>query len=64
MAVVDITNGKYPLLFINNTPNSIKLRLNQLVVIAKHRLESVAVPTVDNSSHLSTAMWDWDLTDH
>uniref|UniRef100_A0A915L4X2 Uncharacterized protein n=1 Tax=Romanomermis culicivorax TaxID=13658 RepID=A0A915L4X2_ROMCU len=37
-AIVSIKNGQCPLFFINNTPNSIKLRPNQLIAMAKHTL--------------------------
>uniref|UniRef100_A0A915I1A1 Uncharacterized protein n=1 Tax=Romanomermis culicivorax TaxID=13658 RepID=A0A915I1A1_ROMCU len=59
--IVNITNGMCPVLFVNNTPNSIKLRPNQLLAIAKHKLESIA--TLDDF-HVATATSDCDLTDH
>uniref|UniRef100_A0A915KW23 Uncharacterized protein n=1 Tax=Romanomermis culicivorax TaxID=13658 RepID=A0A915KW23_ROMCU len=37
-AMVNVTKGHCPLLFINNMPNSIKLCLNQLIAMAKHTL--------------------------
>uniref|UniRef100_A0A915J876 Uncharacterized protein n=1 Tax=Romanomermis culicivorax TaxID=13658 RepID=A0A915J876_ROMCU len=40
-AIVNITNGRYPLLFVNNTMNRIKLRPNQLLAMAKYKLEPV-----------------------
>uniref|UniRef100_A0A915L4R1 Uncharacterized protein n=1 Tax=Romanomermis culicivorax TaxID=13658 RepID=A0A915L4R1_ROMCU len=60
-AVVNITNSHCPLLFINNTPNSIKLQPNELIVMAKHTPEY-------SESHvncqIATAAADRDLTDH
>uniref|UniRef100_A0A915IZV9 Uncharacterized protein n=1 Tax=Romanomermis culicivorax TaxID=13658 RepID=A0A915IZV9_ROMCU len=60
-AVVNITNGHCPLLFINNTPNSIKLRPNQLIAMVKHMLE-YSESYVD--CQIATAAADRDLTDH
>uniref|UniRef100_A0A915JUB7 Uncharacterized protein n=1 Tax=Romanomermis culicivorax TaxID=13658 RepID=A0A915JUB7_ROMCU len=44
--IVNVTNGKCPPLFVNNMPNSIKLRPNQLTAMAKHMLE-YAEPSTD-----------------
>uniref|UniRef100_A0A915KVH9 Reverse transcriptase/retrotransposon-derived protein RNase H-like domain-containing protein n=1 Tax=Romanomermis culicivorax TaxID=13658 RepID=A0A915KVH9_ROMCU len=63
-AIVNITNGKCPLLFVNNRPNSIKLCPNQLVAITKHMLESMAVQILDNGIHVSVAASDCNLTNH
>uniref|UniRef100_A0A915IIJ7 Uncharacterized protein n=1 Tax=Romanomermis culicivorax TaxID=13658 RepID=A0A915IIJ7_ROMCU len=63
-AIVNITNGTYPLLFINNRPNSIKLQPTQLVAVAKHTLRSVAVSTSSNNISMAIAPLDLDLTDN
>uniref|UniRef100_A0A915HN66 Uncharacterized protein n=1 Tax=Romanomermis culicivorax TaxID=13658 RepID=A0A915HN66_ROMCU len=60
-AVVNITNGHCPLLFINNKPNSIKLQPNQLIAMAKHTLE-FSESYLD--CQVATAAADRDLTDH
>uniref|UniRef100_A0A915IA85 Uncharacterized protein n=1 Tax=Romanomermis culicivorax TaxID=13658 RepID=A0A915IA85_ROMCU len=60
-AIVNITNNTCPLLFINNMSNSIKPRQNQLLAVAKHTLESVAIP---NDFQVAAATSDHDLTDH
>uniref|UniRef100_A0A915JXP3 Uncharacterized protein n=1 Tax=Romanomermis culicivorax TaxID=13658 RepID=A0A915JXP3_ROMCU len=60
-AIVNVTNGHCPLLFINNTPNSIKLCPNQLIAIAKHMLGHTE-SSVD--CQVATAATDRDLTDH
>uniref|UniRef100_A0A915KHV9 Uncharacterized protein n=1 Tax=Romanomermis culicivorax TaxID=13658 RepID=A0A915KHV9_ROMCU len=60
-AIVNITNGRCPLLFINNTPNSIKLRPNQLLAAAKHTLEPAA-HSID--FQVATTTLDCDLTNH
>uniref|UniRef100_A0A915HPE8 Uncharacterized protein n=1 Tax=Romanomermis culicivorax TaxID=13658 RepID=A0A915HPE8_ROMCU len=64
MAIINVTNGKCPLWFINNMPNSIKLGPNPLVAITKHTLESVAVQKPDSHNHVSVATSDHDFTNH
>uniref|UniRef100_A0A915J6C3 Vitellogenin n=1 Tax=Romanomermis culicivorax TaxID=13658 RepID=A0A915J6C3_ROMCU len=58
--VVNITNSRCPLSFVNNTPNRIKLRPNQLLAIAKHTLESI---TNVEDFHVATVASGCDLTD-
>uniref|UniRef100_A0A915KQZ7 Peptidase A2 domain-containing protein n=1 Tax=Romanomermis culicivorax TaxID=13658 RepID=A0A915KQZ7_ROMCU len=60
-AIVNITNGMFLLLFVNNTPNSIKLRPNQLLALAKHTLESVAH---FDDFHVTATTLDCNLTNH
>uniref|UniRef100_A0A915KVD0 Uncharacterized protein n=1 Tax=Romanomermis culicivorax TaxID=13658 RepID=A0A915KVD0_ROMCU len=60
-AIVDLTNGHCLLLFINNTPNCIKLRPNQLIAMAKHMLGYIE-PYPD--CQLATAASNRDLADH
>uniref|UniRef100_A0A915HGT8 Uncharacterized protein n=1 Tax=Romanomermis culicivorax TaxID=13658 RepID=A0A915HGT8_ROMCU len=60
-AIVNITNSQCPLLFVNNTPNSIKLHPNQLFPVAEHPLRSTEDPT---HCQVATATADHDLTDH
>uniref|UniRef100_A0A915HXA2 Uncharacterized protein n=1 Tax=Romanomermis culicivorax TaxID=13658 RepID=A0A915HXA2_ROMCU len=60
-AIINITNGKCPLLFINNTSNSIKLCPNQLIPVAKHALGHYKIST---DCQMATAATDRELTDH
>uniref|UniRef100_A0A915L6B2 Peptidase A2 domain-containing protein n=1 Tax=Romanomermis culicivorax TaxID=13658 RepID=A0A915L6B2_ROMCU len=60
-AIVNVTNSHCQLLFVNNTPNSIKLRLNQLIAVAKHMLGQAKSPI---NCQVATAAADRDLTDH
>uniref|UniRef100_A0A915HNY1 Uncharacterized protein n=1 Tax=Romanomermis culicivorax TaxID=13658 RepID=A0A915HNY1_ROMCU len=60
-AIVNVTNGNCPLLFVNNTPNSIKLRLNQLIAMAKHMLGYAKLYA---DCQVATAASDPDLTDY
>uniref|UniRef100_A0A915IXF3 Uncharacterized protein n=1 Tax=Romanomermis culicivorax TaxID=13658 RepID=A0A915IXF3_ROMCU len=60
-AIVNINNSMCPLLFNNNMPNSIKLRSNQLITIAKHTLESIAISI---NLSIATDASDRDLTNH
>uniref|UniRef100_A0A915JBH7 Peptidase A2 domain-containing protein n=1 Tax=Romanomermis culicivorax TaxID=13658 RepID=A0A915JBH7_ROMCU len=59
-AIINVTNSHCPLLFVNNTSNSIKLRPNQLIPVAKHTLGQ-AESSVD--CQVATAAVDRDLTD-
>uniref|UniRef100_A0A915HX66 Uncharacterized protein n=1 Tax=Romanomermis culicivorax TaxID=13658 RepID=A0A915HX66_ROMCU len=59
--MVNITNGKCPLLIFNNMPNSIKLCPNQLIAVAKHMLR-LTDTFIDCQVAMATA--DRDLTDH
>uniref|UniRef100_A0A915JNE2 Uncharacterized protein n=1 Tax=Romanomermis culicivorax TaxID=13658 RepID=A0A915JNE2_ROMCU len=59
--MVNVTNGQCPLLFINNTPNSIKLHWNQLIAIAKHTLGHAELYA---DRQVATAASDRDLTIH
>uniref|UniRef100_A0A915I6L4 Uncharacterized protein n=1 Tax=Romanomermis culicivorax TaxID=13658 RepID=A0A915I6L4_ROMCU len=59
--IVNNTNGKCLLLFVNNTQNSIKLRPNQLIAVAKHALEQAKIAT---DCQVAAAAADCDLTDH
>uniref|UniRef100_A0A915IU62 Uncharacterized protein n=1 Tax=Romanomermis culicivorax TaxID=13658 RepID=A0A915IU62_ROMCU len=59
--IVNITNGKCLLLFVNNTPNSIKLRPNQLIPVAEHAL-GLTETFID--CQVATTAADHDLTDH
>uniref|UniRef100_A0A915I425 Uncharacterized protein n=1 Tax=Romanomermis culicivorax TaxID=13658 RepID=A0A915I425_ROMCU len=63
-SIINITNVNCPLFFVNNTPNCIKLRPNQIIAVAKHTLESVAAPIQDSDIRVSVATSDHDLTDH
>uniref|UniRef100_A0A915L4V9 Uncharacterized protein n=1 Tax=Romanomermis culicivorax TaxID=13658 RepID=A0A915L4V9_ROMCU len=60
-AIVNVTNGHCPLLFTNNSPNSIKLRPNQLIAMAKHTLHH---PESSVDCQVATTTADHDLTDH
>uniref|UniRef100_A0A915KG79 Uncharacterized protein n=1 Tax=Romanomermis culicivorax TaxID=13658 RepID=A0A915KG79_ROMCU len=60
-AIINVTNGHCPLLFIKNMPNCIKPRPNQLILMAKHTL-GYAEPYAD--CQVATAASDHDLTDH
>uniref|UniRef100_A0A915KTF9 Uncharacterized protein n=1 Tax=Romanomermis culicivorax TaxID=13658 RepID=A0A915KTF9_ROMCU len=60
-AVINVTNGQGPLLFVNNTPNSIKLHPNQLLAVAKHMLGFSETHT---DCQVATPAPDHDLTDH
>uniref|UniRef100_A0A915KVQ2 Uncharacterized protein n=1 Tax=Romanomermis culicivorax TaxID=13658 RepID=A0A915KVQ2_ROMCU len=60
-AIINVTNGHCPLLFINNTRNSIKLRPNQLIPVAKHTLGQAKSAIV---CQVATTAADHDLTDH
>uniref|UniRef100_A0A915IKF6 Uncharacterized protein n=1 Tax=Romanomermis culicivorax TaxID=13658 RepID=A0A915IKF6_ROMCU len=60
-AIVNITNGQCTLLFVNNTPNSIKLRPNQLLAVAKHAL-GFTKSHID--CQVATAAADRNLTNH
>uniref|UniRef100_A0A915JXW5 Uncharacterized protein n=1 Tax=Romanomermis culicivorax TaxID=13658 RepID=A0A915JXW5_ROMCU len=53
-----------PVLFVKNTPNSIKLRPNQLVAVPKHTLEFVAVSSSTNDISIAVAASDPGLTNH
>uniref|UniRef100_A0A915KUH0 Uncharacterized protein n=1 Tax=Romanomermis culicivorax TaxID=13658 RepID=A0A915KUH0_ROMCU len=59
--IVNITNGKCPLLFVNNRSNSIKLGPNQLIAVVKHLLEYA-----ENFANcqVATTATDCDLTNH
>uniref|UniRef100_A0A915IZE3 Uncharacterized protein n=1 Tax=Romanomermis culicivorax TaxID=13658 RepID=A0A915IZE3_ROMCU len=60
-AVVNVANGQCLLLFVNNTPNSIKLCPNQLITVAKHVLRFAETSI---NCQVATAAADHDLTDH
>uniref|UniRef100_A0A915JUK4 Uncharacterized protein n=1 Tax=Romanomermis culicivorax TaxID=13658 RepID=A0A915JUK4_ROMCU len=60
-AIVNVTNGHCSLLFVNNTPNSIKLCPNQLIAVAKHMLGQAESPV---DCQVATTAADRDLTDH
>uniref|UniRef100_A0A915J5V1 WW domain-containing protein n=1 Tax=Romanomermis culicivorax TaxID=13658 RepID=A0A915J5V1_ROMCU len=60
-AIVNVTNGHCPLLFINNMLNSIKLRPNHLIAMAKHTLGHTESPV---HCQVATTAVDHDLTDH
>uniref|UniRef100_A0A915KWS5 Uncharacterized protein n=1 Tax=Romanomermis culicivorax TaxID=13658 RepID=A0A915KWS5_ROMCU len=60
-AIINVTNGHCPLLFINNMLNSIKLSLNQLMAMVKQMLGH-AQSSVD--CQVATAAADPNLTDH
>uniref|UniRef100_A0A915HI17 Reverse transcriptase/retrotransposon-derived protein RNase H-like domain-containing protein n=1 Tax=Romanomermis culicivorax TaxID=13658 RepID=A0A915HI17_ROMCU len=60
-AIVNVRNGKCPLLFVNNTLNSIKLHPNQLIAVAKHALRHTETSI---NCQVPTAAADHDLTDH
>uniref|UniRef100_A0A915LE86 Uncharacterized protein n=1 Tax=Romanomermis culicivorax TaxID=13658 RepID=A0A915LE86_ROMCU len=60
-AIVNVTNGKCPLLFVNNTLNSIKLRRNQLLPVAKH---AHGFTKNHDKCQVATTAADRDLTDH
>uniref|UniRef100_A0A915KQW9 Uncharacterized protein n=1 Tax=Romanomermis culicivorax TaxID=13658 RepID=A0A915KQW9_ROMCU len=60
-AIINIINGHCPLLFINKTPNSIKLCPNQLIAMVKHTLGQAESPI---DCQVATAAADGDLTDH
>uniref|UniRef100_A0A915KIE2 Peptidase A2 domain-containing protein n=1 Tax=Romanomermis culicivorax TaxID=13658 RepID=A0A915KIE2_ROMCU len=60
-AIVNVTNSHHQLLFVNNTPNSINLRLNQLIPVAKHMLGQAKSPV---DCQVANAAADRDLTDH
>uniref|UniRef100_A0A915IGD2 Uncharacterized protein n=1 Tax=Romanomermis culicivorax TaxID=13658 RepID=A0A915IGD2_ROMCU len=57
--IVNITNGRCHLLFVNNRPNSIKLCINKLLAVAKDALEPM-----ENSTdyQVATTTSDCDLT--
>uniref|UniRef100_A0A915KGU4 Uncharacterized protein n=1 Tax=Romanomermis culicivorax TaxID=13658 RepID=A0A915KGU4_ROMCU len=59
--IVNVTNGQCPLLFVNNTNNSIKLCPNQLLTVAKHALGFTK--NHDKCQVVTTAA-NRDLTDH
>uniref|UniRef100_A0A915J1U3 Uncharacterized protein n=1 Tax=Romanomermis culicivorax TaxID=13658 RepID=A0A915J1U3_ROMCU len=59
-AVVNITNSQCLLLFVNNTPNSIKLRPNQLLAVAKHVLGFMET---HDECQVATAAADRNLND-
>uniref|UniRef100_A0A915IBV7 Reverse transcriptase/retrotransposon-derived protein RNase H-like domain-containing protein n=1 Tax=Romanomermis culicivorax TaxID=13658 RepID=A0A915IBV7_ROMCU len=60
-AIVNVKNSHCQLLFINNTPNSIKRRLNQLIAMAKHTLGHTE-PSIN--CQVATAAADPHLTNH
>uniref|UniRef100_A0A915HVY0 Uncharacterized protein n=1 Tax=Romanomermis culicivorax TaxID=13658 RepID=A0A915HVY0_ROMCU len=60
-AILNVTNGHCPLLFVKNMLNSIKLCLNQLIAAAKHALGQAESPV---DCQVATAAADCDLTDH
>uniref|UniRef100_A0A915HL71 Uncharacterized protein n=1 Tax=Romanomermis culicivorax TaxID=13658 RepID=A0A915HL71_ROMCU len=62
--ISNITNGTCPVLLINNMPNSIQLRPNQLVTMAQHTLEAVVVTSPSTDISITFAASDGDLTDH
>uniref|UniRef100_A0A915HPA7 Uncharacterized protein n=1 Tax=Romanomermis culicivorax TaxID=13658 RepID=A0A915HPA7_ROMCU len=59
-AIVNITDGMCPLLFINNRPNSIKLGPNQPIIVAKQTSESIPV---SNNISMAVAASDHNITD-
>uniref|UniRef100_A0A915HHG8 Uncharacterized protein n=1 Tax=Romanomermis culicivorax TaxID=13658 RepID=A0A915HHG8_ROMCU len=59
--IVNVTNGHCLLLFVNNTSNSIKLRPNQLIPVAKQMLGRAESPI---DCQVARAAADRDLTDH
>uniref|UniRef100_A0A915I6R0 Peptidase A2 domain-containing protein n=1 Tax=Romanomermis culicivorax TaxID=13658 RepID=A0A915I6R0_ROMCU len=60
-AMVNPINGQCRLLFVNNMPNSIKLRPNQLITVAKQVLRPTKYTT---HCQVATTAMDHDLTDH
>uniref|UniRef100_A0A915HMP2 Reverse transcriptase RNase H-like domain-containing protein n=1 Tax=Romanomermis culicivorax TaxID=13658 RepID=A0A915HMP2_ROMCU len=59
--MVNVTNSKCPLLFVNNRLNSIKLCPNQLIAVANHAL-GYTETSID--CQVATTTTDQDLTDH
>uniref|UniRef100_A0A915HW74 Uncharacterized protein n=1 Tax=Romanomermis culicivorax TaxID=13658 RepID=A0A915HW74_ROMCU len=60
-AVINVTNGQCPLLLVNKMPNSIKLRPNQLLAVAKQALDFTEI---HDECQVAIAAADRDLTDH
>uniref|UniRef100_A0A915K1J0 Reverse transcriptase/retrotransposon-derived protein RNase H-like domain-containing protein n=1 Tax=Romanomermis culicivorax TaxID=13658 RepID=A0A915K1J0_ROMCU len=59
--VVNVTNGQCLLLFVNNTPSSIKLHRNQLIAVAKHAFGHTKSPI---DCQVATTPMNRDLMDH
>uniref|UniRef100_A0A915I4Y9 Uncharacterized protein n=1 Tax=Romanomermis culicivorax TaxID=13658 RepID=A0A915I4Y9_ROMCU len=59
--VVNVTNSQCPLLFVNDTQKSIKLRPNQLLAVAK---QGLGFTETHHKCQVATATAGRDLTDH